>query len=63
MKTASVGDLANVSYNSLLKDVGVEYLILNVKSKKIVGRIKVLEPPKTYTLNEEYKLPTPAVKP
>ena len=46
MKVISCFELQE--YNQLLKNIGEEYLVVNLKTGRITGKFKVLSPPKEY---------------
>jgi hypothetical protein len=55
MKVISVAELQSMT-PYLAQRVGEEYLILNEKTKQIVGMVKVIEPPETYTKMTNYEV-------
>jgi len=53
MNVIGIGDFQLIIPN-LNAEVGNEYIIVDVKKKLIVGKVKVIEAPKSLALTEEY---------
>ena len=55
MKVIGTGELQAL-IPTLYKVVDEEYLIVNTKTKNIVGAIRVLEPPEEYIVESKYEI-------
>jgi hypothetical protein len=53
MNVIGIGDFQLIIPN-LNAEVGNEYIIVDVKKKLIVGKVKVIEAPKSLALTEQY---------
>ena len=53
MNVIGIGDFQMIIPN-LNAEVGNEYIIVDVKKKLIVGKVRVIEAPKSLALTEEY---------